>query len=218
MAINLNKSGEENAKPAEEKKKLNLTKKGDTENVKIDLSKGEVDPKPSSSISENQEKKKSPIFSVIIVVIGLVIGAFWFLSQEESPVEPLEESKNTVLTNVAASEEGMAVSPQPVKEAGEVAEVIPEPKTDVASSSNQVNGAKASSVNATSPKGTPSTSESSNSSTKTTTGVLQGSLEEKAKQVLAGAYGNGEERKRNLGVEYAEIQAKVNSLARNQNQ
>ena len=57
MAINLNKSGEENSKPLEEKKKLNLTKKDDTENVKIDLSKGNVDPKPTSSIPENQEKK-----------------------------------------------------------------------------------------------------------------------------------------------------------------
>jgi len=218
MAINLNKSGEENSKPLEEKKKLNLTKKDDTENVKIDLSKGNVDPKPTSSIPENQEKKKSPIFSVVIVIIGLVIGAFWFLSQEESPVEPLKESENTALTNVAASENGIEVASQTENEAGAAAAVIPESKTDVASSSNQGNAATASSGNATSTKGAPSTPVVSKPSTTPKNGILQGSLEEKAMQVLAGAYGNGEERKRNLGTEYAEIQARVNSLTRNQNQ
>ncbi len=46
---------------------------------------------------------------------------------------------------------------------------------------------------------------------------VQGSLEEKVKQVIRGDFGNGLERKRALGDEYAVIQAKVNELYRNKN-
>jgi cytoskeletal protein RodZ len=47
------------------------------------------------------------------------------------------------------------------------------------------------------------------------TATVTGTIEEKAKQVISGAFGNGAERKRNLGADYAEIQAKVNEMYRN---
>jgi hypothetical protein len=46
---------------------------------------------------------------------------------------------------------------------------------------------------------------------------VQGSLEERVKQVIRGDFGNGLERKQALGEEYAIIQAKVNELYRNKN-
>ena len=45
--------------------------------------------------------------------------------------------------------------------------------------------------------------------------VLSGTLEQKAKDVIRGNYGNGETRKQKLGDQYAEIQAKVNEMYRN---
>ncbi|WP_083078413.1 N-acetylmuramoyl-L-alanine amidase, partial [Actinobaculum suis] len=39
-----------------------------------------------------------------------------------------------------------------------------------------------------------------------------GSIDELARAVLAGRYGNGEERKRRLGARYAEVQKRVNEL------
>ena len=42
-----------------------------------------------------------------------------------------------------------------------------------------------------------------------------GTLEEKAKEVIRGKYGNGEVRKQKLGDQYAEIQSKVNEMYRN---
>jgi cytoskeletal protein RodZ len=45
--------------------------------------------------------------------------------------------------------------------------------------------------------------------------ALSGTLEEKAKKVIRGNFGNGAERKRQLGNEYAEIQRKVNEMYRN---
>ena len=45
--------------------------------------------------------------------------------------------------------------------------------------------------------------------------TLSGTLEEKAKDVIRGNYGNGEVRKQKLGDQYAEIQSKVNEMYRN---
>ena len=42
-----------------------------------------------------------------------------------------------------------------------------------------------------------------------------GTIEEEAKEVIRGKYGNGDVRKRNLGGRYAEIQSKVNEMYRN---
>lgn len=44
---------------------------------------------------------------------------------------------------------------------------------------------------------------------------VQGSIEEKAKGVIRGDFGNGLDRKRALGEEYAAIQANVNEIYRN---
>ena len=45
--------------------------------------------------------------------------------------------------------------------------------------------------------------------------TLTGTLEEKAKDVIRGNYGNGEVRKQKLGDQYVEIQGKVNEMYRN---
>lgn len=42
-----------------------------------------------------------------------------------------------------------------------------------------------------------------------------GAIEEEAKEVIRGKYGNGDVRKRNLGDRYTEIQSKVNEMYRN---
>lgn len=44
---------------------------------------------------------------------------------------------------------------------------------------------------------------------------ISGTLEEKAKRVIRGDFGNGQVRKDRLGDEYAEIQSKVNEMYRN---
>ena len=51
--------------------------------------------------------------------------------------------------------------------------------------------------------------------TTTNSSVNQDTIEEKAKQVIDGVYGNGLERKKALGGEYRAIQSKVNEIYRN---
>lgn len=45
--------------------------------------------------------------------------------------------------------------------------------------------------------------------------IPQGTIEEKAKRVIRGDFGNGTERKQALGSEYNLIQSKVNEMYRN---
>ena len=49
----------------------------------------------------------------------------------------------------------------------------------------------------------------------TSTASITGAVEEEAREVIRGKYGNGAVRKRNLGDRYAEIQSKVNEMYRN---
>ena len=60
-------------------------------------------------------------------------------------------------------------------------------------------------------------SKSNGNPIKSATVAVQGSVEEKVKQVISGDFGNGKDRMKALGEEYAIIQAKVNELYRNKN-
>ena len=93
----------------------------------------------------------------------------------------------------------------------------PEQKNEGVAST--VTGAKDSAPKADAPaKGTPSKtvdqSMADNTSTSTSSSA-SGTIEEEAKEVIRGKYGNGDVRKRNLGGRYAEIQSKVNEMYRN---
>lgn len=61
----------------------------------------------------------------------------------------------------------------------------------------------------------PSTGGTVSRTNPTPTGNVTGTVEEEAREVIRGKYGNGAVRKRNLGDRYAEIQSKVNEMYRN---
>ena len=61
----------------------------------------------------------------------------------------------------------------------------------------------------------PSTGGTISRTAPTPTGNVTGTVEEEAREVIRGKYGNGDVRKRNLGDRYAEIQSKVNEMYRN---
>lgn len=60
-----------------------------------------------------------------------------------------------------------------------------------------------------------STSGTVSQTNPTPTASVTGTVEEEAREVIRGKYGNGAVRKRNLGDRYAEIQSKVNEMYRN---
>lgn len=57
--------------------------------------------------------------------------------------------------------------------------------------------------------------EPSNKGSQSSAVAVQGSVEEKARQVIRGDFGNGTDRKQTLGAEYELIQGKVNEMYRN---
>ena len=61
----------------------------------------------------------------------------------------------------------------------------------------------------------PSTGGTVSQTNATPTANATGAVEEEAREVIRGKYGNGAVRKRNLGDRYAEIQSKVNEMYRN---
>jgi hypothetical protein len=93
----------------------------------------------------------------------------------------------------------------------------PEQKKEDATS--PATGAKDTTTKADAPaKGTPSKpveQPKADIATTSTGSSASGTVEEEAIEVIRGKYGNGEVRKRNLGVRYAEIQSKVNEMYRN---
>ena len=60
-----------------------------------------------------------------------------------------------------------------------------------------------------------STSGTVSQTNPTPTASVTGAVEEEAREVIRGKYGNGAVRKRNLGDRYAEIQNRVNEMYRN---
>ena len=64
-------------------------------------------------------------------------------------------------------------------------------------------------------KNNPSTGGIVSQTNTTPTASVTGAVEEEAREVIRGKYGNGSVRKRNLGDRYAEIQSKVNEMYRN---
>lgn len=61
----------------------------------------------------------------------------------------------------------------------------------------------------------PTNNPNTNATSTPALSVPEGTLEQKAKEVIRGNYGNGADRKRALGSEYNAIQSKVNEMYRN---
>ena len=215
MALNLNKEGADKSSSSNDKKGLNLNKSGDSSKKELNLnksvdsnkgglnlSKDKSQTDSNATLAENQdnEKKKSPLMLIAIIAIA-ALGIFWFInrSNDESPVPSVEDAPTVV---------NDAVSPQ-----SEVTSDTVQTEQPIATSSNdQEAPTNAEPVNSTN----SNTKINNNSSVSKNNGSLnQGTIEEKAKQVLDGVFGNGTDRKNALGAEYEAIQAKVNEMYRN---
>jgi len=227
MALNLKKSGDENSEPITEKKSINLNKSGESTKSNLDLSKEKNISSEKSTVNDKSstsgEKKKSPL-SIVLLIIGLIViggGIFWFKNQK-SHTPAVEEAPITNNDNDAAlTNQPSSATPESEKplEAEATATINSEP-TNVESASGSTNGNSTvnnDNINTSVPVASASANNQSTSNTTSpsvTTAKPMGTLEEKARQVIDGAFGNNEARRLALGSEYAEIQAKVNELYR----
>jgi hypothetical protein len=164
MALNLNKGEEEISKPTAGNKGLNLSKSGDSNMGKSNLS------KDKSVASHVKGDKKKSSFMYLLVVLLIAFGIFWLLNQDVDTTTAAEQMPTTAEQMPTAAEQ----MPTAADQQSTASESLP--SQDPAFTSN--------------------------------------SLDDKALQVIRGAFGNGVARKNALGNEYDVIQAKVNELYR----
>jgi hypothetical protein len=204
MALNLSKKDQDNNESSSSKKKgLNLSKSDSSPKNKFNLSKEELDTSDSQGMPSEQieEKKKSSVLYIIVAVVIIGIGGYWFMSQKSGSQDT---SSNQPVDSVTTKVEPT----QPEVDSANLAGSSATTPTDVqpVTSSNSPDASKESAtVETSSPKSTISGNSSS-------------SVEQKAREVIDGKFGNGEDRKLALGSNYKAIQAKVNALYRSQKQ
>jgi hypothetical protein len=215
MALNLNKSGDDNSKPTSDKKGLNLNKTGDDSKVKLDLSKDKSNETTASKVtSDPADKKGSSKGLVIVAVLVVALGAFWFFNRDTTNGVDGEPDTTIVASpEDSTAVEGGAITTTPIDSVNDV------PSETVSGTDNSVTSNP--SVSSQGSEGSSAPANSEVASGKPTSGarvmdspVEEGSVEDKARQVIDGVYGNGTDRKKALGEEYRAIQSKVNELYR----
>jgi hypothetical protein len=214
MALNLNK-GDKNTRavPGSSKssKGFNLDKKGSENPPTIN----------SEAKSEGGNKNSNFIFLILGVLI-VAGGIFWALNKDGSG-QVVEDAVTSTSGTESGGESPITTGDTPPADTMSVAANQETQTTNIESgganigeSGNTTNGGSTNSSNnptSNSNIGGSSQNTTNNVASNTTTQV-QGSVEETARKVINGEFGNGSNRKRLLGNDYAAIQAKVNELYR----
>lgn len=165
----------------------------------------DFDKEPKSS----DAKSKKWLWAVIavLVVVACIIG---FMQLNPSASNDETSGTEPVSADTAATEKTDSVQTAP---AASEADSVSASKEECAAEAenakaNEADEAKVDEASA--PSHAPSYEDEFPTSSKST-----GSVEDEARQVIRGIYGNGSVRKQNLGNRYAEIQGKVNEMYRN---
>lgn len=193
-------------------------------------------PTPPTGRETEEPKGKGKWYAAALAGLLVLGGGVYYLSQqgeeEPQPVavvagtgqsddvakgETTEGNQNEqnqegeTPSHAATAENPPNDSPADNAPAGETPKA-PSQETDVAAPAS---GSNPASPTASQP--VQNKSEVNPAPTKPVTGSSSatGAIEEEAKEVIRGKYGNGDVRKRNLGDRYAEIQSKVNEMYRN---
>ena len=161
--------------------------------------------------------------STIIVVLLLCVGAYFLLNKEnEEIIQPTEVTELVTSqpgedneTNEPVISEGSNDNNESENYTDQ--EVVDVNNVEVATNENNsatVEDSPTANDNKTEqniPSKQPSSSTTSND---VNSSELSGSLEQKARRVIRGDFGNGKVRKQKLGNEYQQIQDKVNEMYR----
>jgi hypothetical protein len=173
---------------------------------------------------EGKKPNKLIWFGVLALVIMGGIFGLMHLNQEK----PLEGGSEEVVVTEGGSSKPASDETEPGTsnndETNPTADNTESDQTEVANTAETKSTSSVESAIKNKPTSTEddlgakedaSKKEPSNKGNQSSAVADQGSLEEKVKQVIRGAFGNGADRKNALGAEYAEIQAKVNEMYRN---
>ena len=187
-----------------------------------------IPPTPPTGGETEEPKGKGKWYAAALAGLLVLGGGGYYLSQHgENEPQPVIAVADTGQSDDAAkgettegnqneqnqegetpSDAASAENPSSDTPAGETP-ADPSSKTDAAPGSTPASPSASQPVH-DKPKANPAQTKSVTGSSSAT-----GAIEEEAKEVIRGKYGNGDVRKRNLGDRYAEIQNKVNEMYRN---
>ena len=209
MALNLNKDNDENSNPTSEKKGLNLNKDNDKKSNPTPEKKGlnlnkdndeKSNPTPEKKGLNLDKTSDSNKVSLNLTKASDAPAGSPSSSDNKTAVKK-KSPMLYILVPVALLGIGVywymnSTTPPPVEEPTTVEEqtIVQEPVEDPVE--EQATPAVEEQAAVTAPVGT---------------------IEEKANQVISGDFGNGANRKRALGKDYAKIQAKINEIYRSKN-
>ncbi|NCB79552.1 MAG: hypothetical protein EOM41_06245 [Bacilli bacterium] len=151
-----------------------------------------------------------------IAVVALLCGGYYLLSDRtessvENPTVQVTENSNSNKDNNNQAESANSDPENSENSSSDQAQESNPTNSEV--STEKENESVSLNEKQTSPKSNEVSSHDANSSiSKTESSLPSGSLEQKAKEVIRGNYGNGIERKQKLGEQYTEIQGKVNEM------
>ena len=182
--------------------------------------------KRKSDIPEQTTSTKKPNTLIWLVIIVLVaVGGFFVLKQinqdNTSEIAPEEVVLSVDSSNNQNTAESGSVTSndEEINSAGEDAVSN---QNEVSNPTTETNSASITENTATTESNSPEVASESkepasndapgNNGNQSSAIAVQGSVEEKANQVIRGVFGNGSERKQALGVEYEVIQSKVNEI------
>lgn len=206
MALNLNKGDKDaNAAPGSTN-----TSKG------FNLNK---EPSESSPINDKESEsdkggKKNNFLIITIGLLLLAVGIIWGLNKNNN-VDTIDKGEVTTTAEVNDVPASDTVS-NPA--ASNVSDSVSNNGNDVSSATssngNNINANVAENNLASGGNSQIVSSQTINAGNSTPSPQISGSIDEMARKVINGEFGNGSNRKRLLGSEYAAVQAKVNELYR----
>lgn len=204
----------------------------DSQTVTIRKKKPEQSPPPSDPnppLPEPEDKKsKTKLYAAAFAGLLVLAGGGYYLSQQgdesDAPIaEVIEPAKSAEVTGGEATDANQEeLSPTDAND--EVAENTsneaaeggaPAQPGQSQDDATPVNNDTPAPVADAPLRNEPSTGGTISRTNSNPTANVTGTVEEEAREVIRGKYGNGDVRKRNLGDRYAEIQSKVNEMYRN---
>lgn len=172
---------------------------------------GKVPESTGGSQKAEDKKKNRTLALVAVAVIALIVGIVFFFKGSDNenktvpqPVveqteQPADDKPNEAVVTTGETEstqEATVETPVEVQPTTSSQTAVTPPAKEPQKKVSQIK--PVANVNSTTPK-------------------LASTIEEQARQVIRGDFGNGEERKRKLGAAYNEIQSMVNELYRTGN-
>ena len=193
---------------------------------RFDFTKDEFDDNEIKGVGEstNGKGKTKWIAAALVGLLAVGGGSYYLYQQGDEQkssvaevVEPAKTADDTIVEATEANKEEQGLSEAKDETANKATSGVtedesltqPEQSQGDASPTNSGTSAPVADASVKSDLSTGGSVRQTNPVPAT------GAVEEEAREVIRGKYGNGDVRKRNLGSRYAEIQSKVNEMYRN---